>query len=195
MHRVAANASFWQAFFHMIINNSYGPLIHALPLSLADQTGGFDTNREVAEQELRERSSTADGHSVADDDIKKEKAQPTSISTVDIINPDMGETSATSSPQIPQDAENDTEEGPHTENPPEIKPVDEDAGPKEFYHPASVEPQRIVWLPQDQLGVAAEEEGEIREAGISVSTEGAVMDNKGHVDINGAPPGGEVRVF
>ena len=29
---------FHQAFFHAILNNSYDPLVHALPLSLADKT-------------------------------------------------------------------------------------------------------------------------------------------------------------
>lgn len=80
-----------------------------------------------------------------------------------------------------------------TANPEEIRPVDEDAGPKEFYHPASVEPQRVVWLPRDRLGLAAEEERAIRDAGILVSSEGAVMDDKGHVDISAAPPGQNVR--
>lgn len=181
----------------MILNNSYGPLIHALPLSLADNTGGFDLNREAAEQDLRDRSSTADGHSVADDEIKKEKVRRTSVGTVQSVRPDKGNTSAVPSPSAPQDAEEqDAEEtNSQTANPPEIKPVDEDAGPKEFYHPASVEPQRIVWIPQDQLGIAAEEEQEIRDAGINVSTEGAAMDDKGHVDISGPPPGGEARAL
>lgn len=79
--------------------------------------------------------------------------------------------------------------------PPSIKGVDEDAGPKEFYHPASVEPQRVVWLPKDTLGLAEEEEKAIRDAGVLVSLEDAQMDEKGHVDISGPPPGGEVRVL
>ena len=57
--------------------------------------------------------------------------------------------------------------------PPSIKGVDEDAGPKEFYHPASVEPQRVVWLPKDTLGLAEEEEKAIRDAGVLVSLEDA----------------------
>lgn len=76
-----------------------------------------------------------------------------------------------------------------------IKAVDEDAGPKEFYHPASVEPQRVVWLPVDTLGLGVEEERALKEAGVLVSTEGAKMDEKGHVDISGPPPGGDVRTL
>lgn len=177
------------AFFHLIIQNSYGPLIHALPISLADQTGGFDLNREVAEQDLRDRSSIADGQSLSDADTKKEKTQRTSVTSTAFA-------SAQSSPHPSNNTkENPEGDDPRTANPPEIKPVDEDAGPKEFYHPASVEPQRVVWLPHDQLGLAEEEEREIHEAGIAVSTEGAVMDEKGHVDVSGPPPGGEVRAL
>ncbi|EKM58161.1 uncharacterized protein PHACADRAFT_26687 [Phanerochaete carnosa HHB-10118-sp] len=180
------------AFFNIIINNSYSPLVHALPLSLADKTGGYDLNREAAEQDLHDNASTADGHSiVGDDDVKKERAPHAPIDAVESAPLGESKASASSSPN-PAD---DPESNPETANPPEVKPVDEDAGPKEFYHPASVEPQRIVWIPEDQLGLAAEEEREIRDVGIRVSTEGAIMNEKGHVDIDSPPPGGDVRAL
>ena len=64
-------------------------------------------------------------------------------------------------------------------------------GPTDFYHPASVEPQRVIWLPLDTLGIATKEEKDIRAMGIEVSTENARMNAKGHVDIDGRPPGME----
>ncbi|KIP07239.1 hypothetical protein PHLGIDRAFT_30114 [Phlebiopsis gigantea 11061_1 CR5-6] len=131
-------------FFHLVINNSYGPLIHALPLSLADQVGGADADRAAVEQQLREEVSVE-------------------------------------------------ETDPATANPPEIAVPDEDVGPKEFYHPAGVDPQRVVWIPRDELGLAEEEEKANRAAGIEVSFEEAWMDGKGHVDVSGAPPGPEIR--
>ena len=73
--------------------------------------------------------------------------------------------------------------------------VDEAAGPKDFYHPASVEPQRVVWVPRDGLGLGEAEARAIGEMGIRVSLDDARMDEKGHVDISGPPPGGEVRVL
>lgn len=176
-------------FFHVILSNSYGPLIHALPLSLADKTGGIDLVREAAEKELRDNASTVDGHSIAEDDPKteQEKVRRVSVGSVQSTSNAKGKASASSSPVVPD------EEDPHTENPPDIKPVDEDEGPKVFYHPASVDPQRVVWIPKDELGLAEEEEKAIAGAGIAVSTEGAVMDDKGHVNVSGAPPGDQVR--
>ena len=72
-----------------------------------------------------------------------------------------------------------------------VRGVDEEAGPKDFYHPASVEAQPVVWLPRDPLGLGEAEERACREAGVEVSTRDAVMDAKGHVDIAGPPPGEE----
>ncbi|GJE85442.1 DUF221-domain-containing protein [Phanerochaete sordida] len=185
------------AFVHIIIDNSYGPLIHALPLSLADKTGGFDINREAAEQDLRDNSSTADGHSIAEGDLKKDPTRRSSVTSTAFASAQSSPDPAGAEPaKDAQDLEaRERGDDARTANPPAIKPVDEDAGPKEFYHPASVEPQRVVWLPHDTLGLAEEEEREIRAAGILVSTAGAVMDEKGHVDVSGGPPDGEVRVL
>lgn len=218
----------FQLFFNLIINNSYGPLIHALPLSLADMTGGFDPNREAAEEELHERTSLAEGES--DEPLKNTiYAREGSVTTTDSPPNGKGRASTSSTPPPPSPAvsrsaeaemdveaardpapkstegpeeegeegaeEDHAEEDPRTAPPPAIKPVDEDAGPREFYHPASVEAQRVVWLPQDVLGIAEEEARAIREAGILVSLEHAVMDDKGHVDVSGAPPGNEVRML
>ena len=64
-------------------------------------------------------------------------------------------------------------------------------GPEDFTHPAAVEPQRVVWLPRDPLGLAQAEEKDLRNAGVEVSTENAEMNEKGHVELRGPPPGGE----
>jgi hypothetical protein len=58
-------------------------------------------------------------------------------------------------------------------------------GPEDFAHPAAVEPQRVVWLPRDPLGLAQAEAKELKGQGIKVSTENAVPDEKGHVDLRG----------
>lgn len=62
-------------------------------------------------------------------------------------------------------------------------------GPTDFNHPASIEPQRIIWLPQDPLGVGDREAQRLQEGGVEASTENANMDNRGRVDISGHPPG------
>ena len=69
-----------------------------------------------------------------------------------------------------------------------MRGVDEEAGPKDFYPPASVAPAPVVWLPRDALGLGAAEARACAAAGVEASTRDAVMDEKGHVDIQGPPP-------
>lgn len=70
---------------------------------------------------------------------------------------------------------------------PSAKPV-EDEGPTDFSHPAAVEEQRMIWLPKDNLGLVREIERDLESRGVLYSTEGAEMDNKGHVNVTMAPP-------
>ena len=183
------------AFFHIIINNSYGPLIKFLPLTLADMTHGKDDeNVAAAAKELQDEASDA-GHSTAEDEKRSSLRKRSSVASG-------------SAKEFPTKAEADTEaaaeggllEAGEASSPVEdarsrkgsrlsqMPGVDEEAGPKDFYHPASVEPQPVVWLPRDPLGLGEAEERACREAGIEVSTRDAVMDDKGHVDIQGPPP-------
>lgn len=89
----------------------------------------------------------------------------------------------------------------------EAKPKDEEAeedeelhdfnidGPKDFDHPASVEAQRIIWVPDDELGLGRAEVEDMKKRNIEGSLEMAEMDQKGKVKITGPPPGGpEVNV-
>ncbi|KAG8707762.1 hypothetical protein FRC08_000307 [Ceratobasidium sp. 394] len=62
-------------------------------------------------------------------------------------------------------------------------------GPEDFTHPAAIEPQQVIWLPRDPLGLAQAEETELKAVGIEVSTENAVLDEKGNVELRGPPPG------
>jgi calcium permeable stress-gated cation channel len=64
-------------------------------------------------------------------------------------------------------------------------------GPTDFNHPASIEPQRIIWIPQDPLGLGDLETRDLNGKGVEASTENAFMDAKGHVDITGHPPGSD----
>jgi len=61
-------------------------------------------------------------------------------------------------------------------------------GPRDFTHPALL-PARIVWIPQDTLGLGEEEASDIRSRGIDVTTRGAYMNEKGTVDVDTYPPG------
>ena len=197
------------AFFHVIINNSYGPLIKFLPLTLADMTYAKDDgNVKAAALELDDQASckdvkadaeadaTATGTARASDEKARKRfsgasasgsatgsidgdGKPTFKATAADADADI-EAGSPSSPSADTDADADA-----------VRGVDEEAGPKDVYHPASVEAQPVVWLPRDPLGLGEAEERACREAGVEVSTRDAVMDAKGHVDIAGPPPGEE----
>ena len=46
----------------------------------------------------------------------------------------------------------------------------------------------MIWLPKDNLGLVREIERDLESRGVLYSTEGAEMDNKGHVNVTMAPP-------
>lgn len=64
-------------------------------------------------------------------------------------------------------------------------------GPTDFNHPASIEPQRIIWLPEDPLGLAHAEVKALNDAGVEASSEHATMSEAGKVDIDSHPPGSD----
>ncbi|EMD35447.1 hypothetical protein CERSUDRAFT_116206 [Gelatoporia subvermispora B] len=202
------------AFFNVILNNSYGPLTEYLPLTLAESAhGAGDDNRRVAERERDDQASVGSADyaaekrassqcrrrsrapstagSVANADPFGKPLPPATVDSADPEDPERGRGRRNSSPRMPQVKDF---RDPSADPAEEMRGVDEEAGPKDFYHPASVEPQPVVWLPRDPLGLSMEEEAAIRERGIAVSTESAVMDDKGHVDIDGAPPGAKTSL-
>lgn len=155
----------------MVIVDSYGPLKSALPLSLADKT--YNAN-DLGQSE---------------EDFEPEPSRK-----------------SVSDPRTSQDIEY-AENGGLKSRPVEAKPKDEEAeedeelhdftidGPKDFDHPASVEMQRIVWVPDDELGLGKAEMEDMMRRGIDASLEKAEMDGKGKIKITGPPPGGpEVNV-
>lgn len=117
------------------------------------------------------------------------------------------ESAAKSAPDSTGQDAASAEHGGIMPTPVEAEPKDEEAeedeelhdfdveGPKDFNHPASVETQRIVWVPDDQLGLGRAEVDDMRKRGIEGSLEHAEMDEAGKIRITGPPPGGpEVNV-
>lgn len=151
-----------------------------------------DPNREQAERELDQTPEI--GHEKAN---AKEREHARSPSTTGSMTyppdksvvadgytdgPDpQGSPQPPSSSRRPSDGSN-------------IQAIDEQEGPKEFYHPASVDSQIPIWIPRDELGLGEEEERVCRERGVEASTKGAVMDGKGHVEISQPPPEGGVEL-
>ncbi|KAF8882504.1 hypothetical protein CPB84DRAFT_1838177 [Gymnopilus junonius] len=149
------------AGFNLIIDNSYGPLITALPLSLQHRTYS---------------APTIEAHppSSATTDAEARSAQP-SIQEESITNDNENPSLLSSSPNNkPTDSEDIAKE--------------EDEESYGFAHPAASRPQRIVWIPKDSLGLAEREKKGCRERGVKVSDRNAVMNESGKVDVTGYPP-------
>ena len=58
----------------------------------------------------------------------------------------------------------------------------------DFRHPSTADEQRIIWLPKDPLGLVHEVERDLKSHGISTSSEGAEMNDKGDVDVTLVAP-------
>jgi hypothetical protein len=200
--------------FHLIIRDSYGPLVTALPLTLADKTYGLrkDENTRgtpsspgiIHEQEPSgskpntEKALVADTMvaNAAEAETKSAPPTPTSAGGLSsgVKHPAgsiLARRKSSRDTQHPPGAhENDIGEEGTTASVLEEPSADvvEDEAPTDFTHPAVGKRQKTIWLPADPLGLIHEEEAAIRAMGIDVSTAGAVMDQKGHVHISAAPP-------
>jgi hypothetical protein len=174
--------------FNLVLNSSYGPLIHALPLTLADKSYGMGNNenhRDIGMDDGDDFGGSSpkpqakpdvDPFAAKDADIKRKEeetmraraaasAKTTGLQSIDGPGP--------SKPY----GDSVGVEGKRND------------GPTDFNHPASVEPQRVIWLPEDPLGLGPAEAKALEKAGVESSTENAVMDAEGHVDVQGHPPG------
>jgi len=148
-----------------MINDSYGPLLHSLPLSLADRLGEEPTS---AVEEPRESQESHDA--VASEKKAAIAADPEAQNSAGVGKSANG-----------NEADDETD----------MKPREQpDYG---FAHPAVSKPQRTVWMARDTLGLSAEEAAANKERGIDVSLVDANMDAKGNVTIQGPPPDEESR--
>lgn len=178
------------AGFHAIINNSYGPLLVALPLSLQNRLGNS-----VAIEDAEDVGS--------EDGFGKENTSPSSPKDKDPLvdrNPDpeaavSGEQKdrirqgliVSEEPRVPGDVG-----ATHTEQ--KVSAKQEQAEINElakygFAHPAASRPQQTIWIPTDELGLSRREVEDTRKAGVDVSSRDAMMNHKGKVDVSGVPPG------
>jgi hypothetical protein len=147
-----------------LISNSFGPLLHALPLSLADKT--FSASPVERAATTNNGGETHEAHE-AHEMTEPKKKRASSL----------------------HESEHEEYEGLRDQQKAGNRAArvksEEEYG---FAHPAASRPQRVVWFPHDRLGLAEEEERGCREAGVDVSVKDAEMNEKGKVDISGAPP-------
>ncbi|KZT62553.1 DUF221-domain-containing protein [Calocera cornea HHB12733] len=190
---------------HAILNNSYGPLIHYLPITLAhksygmplvegdakidDESEGDDRSQSIGMKPLNV-SKTSHSTDVANDQINADAAARSA--DADVPNPE-GRTEPTSNKARISEGDDEAAVAKHkedvnTDRDSQIDGVFDD-GPTDFYHPASVQPQRIIWIAQDPLGLGDAEVEANKAMGVEASNQDAEMDEKGHVEIFGQPPG------
>ncbi|KAJ7485366.1 hypothetical protein FB451DRAFT_1229446 [Mycena latifolia] len=143
--------------FQSLISNSYGPLQHALPLSLADKT----FSSAPIERAATRNNGGSEAHEMTEPKMK-----------------------GASSVHENEEYEGLTERTKAGSRAARIK-SEEEYG---FAHPAASRPQRIVWFPRDRLGLGEEEQRACEAAGVDASIKDAEMNEKGKVDITGAPP-------
>ncbi|KAG8794642.1 hypothetical protein FRC12_022951 [Ceratobasidium sp. 428] len=178
--------------FNLIIRSSYAPLTHPLPLTLAHKSFGMphehhsQNDDEVRdEDQLQERdfgrqSSESSGkRPLKTNGADRDPLTPEQQAKFDKLEKDRAEHEqyAHMKPKNEEYGKNVGEAGKRND------------GPEDFTHPAAIEPQQVIWLPRDKLGLAQAEEAELNAEGIEVSTEHAEMDEKGHVELTGPPPG------
>jgi len=183
-----------KAFFHALINDSYGPLLDVLPLSLADKTYSDDDGAPVRDSSDSASEEDAARTSGISAEIQDADPGPT-VDDAPILESSKSAAPLSSREALPVWASGiSVEEGRQAEDVagPGIHGAGTNVYVEEwmygFAHPAVSRPQRTVWIPQDALGLAGGEENECREAGVTVSTRNAAMDEKGKVSISGAPP-------
>ncbi|KAJ7100262.1 hypothetical protein B0H15DRAFT_936877 [Mycena belliarum] len=152
--------------FQMLISSSYGPLLHALPLSLAEKT--YSANAAAAPVE------DSDSHEMT---VTKKAGRPGRASSVNEREENGRESER-------EEYEGLTERQKVGSRAARMK-SEEEYG---FAHPAASRPQRVVWFPRDRLGLAEEELRACRAAGVDASDKDAELNEKGKVDISGAPP-------
>jgi hypothetical protein len=173
----------------LIINSSYAPLIHPLPLTLAHKSHGMpkEHHQSQNDDEVRDESDLQErdfGRQSSDNSGTRplrvgEPLTAEQKAKVDKLERERAEHEmyAKSAPKKEEYGKNVAEAGKQND------------GPEDFTHPAAIEPQQVIWLPRDPLGLGVHEEKQLKSQGIEVSTENADLDEKGHVQLKGPPPG------
>jgi len=154
--------------FNLVINSSYGPLLNALPLTLAHKSYGMPQEADVREDE--EVDGDADGS-----DGGAGAAPPAAP---------VKDTRFTDAKRV----ENGNAEDSNEDDVAPISKSGEQTVPTDFNHPASYKPQRIIWMAKDELGLSDAEIKANAAQGIEASNEHARITEKGKVDIDAGPP-------
>ena len=186
------------AGFNTIINNSYGPLLHALPLTLAHKSYGMKQEPDLPSGEEGDEMEQENAEIAQEEREKGGKPLPPISQPAPLGGQPVSPTRKTAgpSPTDPNAPFNKAKaiEANGEEDEDDVQPITEKekTAPTDFNHPSTYEPQRTIWMAQDELGVALQEAKALHADGIDVSMEHAVMNEKGKVAIDGRPPNGVI---
>ncbi|KAG8926837.1 hypothetical protein FRC01_008317, partial [Tulasnella sp. 417] len=158
------------AGFHLILNQSYGPLLTALPLTLAHKSYGMPKQQSLPSGE-------------PGDDMAEENAEADAEEAAEGKKPARDA-------RVPTDGFDKAKQIENGDDEDDVRPLQEpvQATPTDFNHPATVEPQRPIWIPRDELGLAEAEAKAMLAEGIDASMKSADMNERGKITIDGRPP-------
>jgi calcium permeable stress-gated cation channel len=182
-----------------MINNSYHPLISALPLSLVDRMLEAQVNEKENDAVRRSETNNSDtrlrpAHG-GSDDLEMEDRRRMEENNQMADRMEKSEQEKAGKKKLRHETESSEEEGGlkaadffYSEPMAARQKKEDEYG---FAHPAASRPQRIVWLPLASGTTASLSKSEAREcveSGVNVSLVDAEMNEKGKVDIHGSPP-------
>lgn len=163
-----------------MIIHSYGPLISALPLSIADRTyqseGSLeDDNGRKSDDKRRDTIDSAIGASTSYP-VPSQTLGPESPVRAQSITQRTRSTDSSHDPK--SDAYfDDLLFSRHADG----------AVDYGFAQPALARPQRVVWIPDDTLGLGKEEVKTNEASGVLASTAGVSMSEAGGVEVHSPP--------
>ncbi|KAI3622643.1 duf221 family protein [Moniliophthora roreri] len=162
------------AFFHILMNNSYGPLIHALPLTLVEKmyVSPEDDDEPLTPSSRSNSHAEESSDSKKIDSIEMERRQRGPPS-VDTRGPSTDGNAIATSDDVPLKTGKPSTSEESTpgrksaaadlSRPMNNQPAEASYG---FAHPALSRPQQPIWIPVDQLGLGEEEVRGCREKGV-----------------------------
>ncbi|KAI9567494.1 hypothetical protein HD554DRAFT_2329143 [Boletus coccyginus] len=197
---------FLTAGFHIVINNSYDPLISALPLSIADKTYKSEGPPEAdigrkSDEERRDTINSALGASTSEPRPSQSPVQESFVQTQtlihhssssgphhshSVVHESFSQTQSLVQRKRTSDSSPDSEPDAYLDDLHFARHAD-GAVDYGFTHPALARPQRVVWIPEDTLGLGNEEVQTNEGLGVLATTAGASMNAGGKVAIHAAP--------
>ncbi|KAI9567493.1 hypothetical protein HD554DRAFT_2314817 [Boletus coccyginus] len=185
---------FLTAGFHIVINDSYDPLISALPLSIADKTYKSEgpPEADIGRKSDEKRRNIIDTTVSASPAEPRPSQSPTQESFVQTQTPIHHSSSGSHRSQSLIQRKRTTDSSPDSEPDTYLDDLHfarhaDGAVDYGFAHPALARPQRVVWIPEDMFGLGNEEVQMNEGSGVLATTAGASMNAGGKVVVHAAP--------